>query len=279
MVDRTTIDLALFLAAGQGARLRPYTVHFPKPMIPFLGLPLLYHSLDFLSQSIGERINLIINLHHHAAMLEGFIQTNKNTLPIKCVRFSHEKEQLLDSGGALAQVEPLLTQASHFWVCNADEVIISRTLEFSFSKMIETHKQNGNLATLLVINSTEVGKSLGGAWCDDAFNIKQFSKEVIFGLKGWHYVGMMLLSREVFNYVSKPPRPENILYDVITRAIHDGRRVQVFPAELEWFETGVLNLFKANELKLKRQLAGTTDQWAMLKARLNRYPQFPNIIT
>jgi NDP-sugar pyrophosphorylase family protein len=278
MINASTIDSALFLAAGTGSRLKPYTLQYPKPMIPFLGLPLIYHSLDFLSQSIGTQINLIMNLHHLASVLEEFIHHHKSTMPVKSVRFSYEKEQLLDTGGALAIVEPLLNAEPHFWVCNADEVIIPKTSSFSLSKMIATHEQNKNIATLLVIKNPEVGKTFGGAWCDHNLNIMEFSKRAIDGLSGWHYIGVMLLSRKIFKYVSNPPRPENILYDVITRAIKDGQRAQVFPADLEWFETGILELFKSNERTLLNELVSNSDQVSVIRSRLSRYPQFPNII-
>ena len=48
---------AIFLAAGEGSRLRPLTDELPKCMIPFRGKPLLQYGIDaMLSAGIGDLI-------------------------------------------------------------------------------------------------------------------------------------------------------------------------------------------------------------------------------
>jgi NDP-sugar pyrophosphorylase family protein len=41
---------AVIVAGGRGERMRPWTDHVPKPMIPVLGKPLLEHQLDWLKR-------------------------------------------------------------------------------------------------------------------------------------------------------------------------------------------------------------------------------------
>ena len=53
---------AFILAAGYGSRLRPLTNQYPKPLVPFLGQPILFHILD---QLLSFKIyNVTINAHY-----------------------------------------------------------------------------------------------------------------------------------------------------------------------------------------------------------------------
>ena len=54
--------LVVLLAAGEGTRLRPYTLDRPKPMVLINGKPLLEHTLVWLRQ-YGVK-DVAINLHY-----------------------------------------------------------------------------------------------------------------------------------------------------------------------------------------------------------------------
>jgi len=41
---------AILLAGGKGTRLRPLTIHTPKPIVPILERPFLHYQLDLLKQ-------------------------------------------------------------------------------------------------------------------------------------------------------------------------------------------------------------------------------------
>ena len=41
---------AILLAGGKGTRLRPLTVHTPKPIVPILNRPFLYYQIDLLGR-------------------------------------------------------------------------------------------------------------------------------------------------------------------------------------------------------------------------------------
>jgi NDP-sugar pyrophosphorylase family protein len=53
---------AMILAAGEGTRLRPLTLHRPKPMLPIGGKPLLQHIVELLRYH--GVVQVAINLHH-----------------------------------------------------------------------------------------------------------------------------------------------------------------------------------------------------------------------
>ncbi len=61
---------AIILAGGSGTRLRPLSAELPKPMVPFLGRPLLEHILLLLRRSgIGEAA---ITLHYLPEAVEDY---------------------------------------------------------------------------------------------------------------------------------------------------------------------------------------------------------------
>jgi len=64
---RGEFNRAMILAAGEGTRLRPLTLHRPKPMLPVAGRPVLEHIVAWLRYyGITE---IVINLHHCPQMV------------------------------------------------------------------------------------------------------------------------------------------------------------------------------------------------------------------
>jgi mannose-1-phosphate guanylyltransferase len=60
---------AILLAGGKGTRLRPLTVHTPKPIVPILGRPFLYHQIDLLRQ-VPEIDEVILSLNYQPRRIE-----------------------------------------------------------------------------------------------------------------------------------------------------------------------------------------------------------------
>lgn len=263
---------ALFLTAGLGTRLQPYTLKYPKPVIPFLGLPLYLHAFDFLSRGVTLS-QVIFNAHYHPDQLIQFIDQHQHLLlPVK-YSISDERKQIMDSGGAIQRLQPELINEEHFWVMNGDECILPVLDQVGYlQSMLKQHQDTKALATLLVTSHPQVGKGYGGAWTDVNYQIQCFSKQEQAHLQGWHYVGVMLLSSQIFKYFKNPEQPSNILYETLTQAINQGERVQVYSQPVSWFETGVLELFKKNTLNLKNKPD------ARMESRLSRYPQFAEVI-
>lgn len=221
---------ALILAAGVGSRLRPFTDTVPKPAIPFLGVPLIRYGVDLAIQTgVSE---FVVN-HHHLS--EQIINLFKNS-NLK-VSFSDESKQLMDSGGALHQAKALMSGQDHFFVINGDEVILPHEAS-ALKTALEFHMQNKNLVTICVKDHPGIGEKFGGVWTDDNNDVICFSKKPVQNLKGWHYIGVIIFSKEIFSYFSQNLKPSNILYDTVTSAIQNQEQVKVYNVNCEWFETG-----------------------------------------
>lgn len=223
----------MLLAAGEGTRLRPYTLTLPKPAIPFLTLPLATHALGFLGDSKVDK--LIVNTFY----LPEKIHELFHSIPhgAKELIFSDEQGEILGSGGGLGKARAHFKGGGSFIMMNADEVILPSDSSI-LQKALEHHANTDALATLLVMEHSGVGTQFGGVWTDAQNKVRGFGKAPINGgSKGWHFVGVQILSERVFDYIPTTGA-SNILYDALTLGIEKGEQVEAFPFQCSWFETG-----------------------------------------
>jgi len=134
---------AMILAAGLGTRLRPLTDSVPKALVEIAGRTLLEITLSRL-RSFGV-MDVIINVHHFAGMIEDYLKANKNFG--MNVAISRE-DVLLDTGGGLKK-------AAHFFLKDSNDsrfllhnVDVISTIDLH--KMVQFHQRNDALATLAV---------------------------------------------------------------------------------------------------------------------------------
>jgi MurNAc alpha-1-phosphate uridylyltransferase len=104
---------AMVFAAGLGARMRPITLALPKPLVRIAGAALIDHCLDrFAQDGIGRAI---VNVHWLADQIEAHLAGRTHPEIV----ISDERDLLLDQGGGIKRVLPLLGGAP-FFLCNTD---------------------------------------------------------------------------------------------------------------------------------------------------------------
>lgn len=223
----------MMLAAGEGTRLRPHTLTHPKPSIPFLNIPLAAWSLGFLGK---QSINLMcVNTYHLPNKIHNLFKSL--TLPTKNLYFSDEVGSILGSGGGLEKARKYFENNGPLIMMNSDEVILPEDHQV-VEHAVLAHINSDAIATLMVTENPEVGTKFGGVWVDSSNKVIGFGKQRPEGaVKGWHFVGVQILSDSVFNFLPSD-QESNILYDGLMAAIAAGHRVQVFPFNCLWFETG-----------------------------------------
>jgi len=140
MVLQAKENKAMILAAGLGSRLKPLTDHQPKALLEWKGKPLLEHVVTKL-KSAGFT-SIVINVHHHAALIMDFVK-QKESFGIE-IEFSHEKDELLDTGGGIANASWFFDKEP-FLVYNVD---ISSNIDLR--AMYQDHLASGATATMAV---------------------------------------------------------------------------------------------------------------------------------
>jgi NDP-sugar pyrophosphorylase family protein len=132
---------AMILAAGLGTRLHPITQEIPKALAKINHLTLLEILIKRLKQfNIDE---IIINVHHFADQIISYVEEHQS-FGIH-IRFSDEREQLLDTGGGIKHAAWFFDDGHPFLVHNVD--VISSVDLFDFA---EYHKKMDCIATLAV---------------------------------------------------------------------------------------------------------------------------------
>lgn len=264
----------MLLAAGEGTRLRPYTLTLPKPAIPFVTVPLAGHALNFLGNLAINK--LVVNTFHLPGEIHHLFHSLRHRA--KSLDFSDETGSILGSGGGLGKAREHFLGDDSFVMMNADEIILPVESDI-MKKAITLHRQHRHLATLMVMDHPEVGTKFGGVWTDSQNRVLGFGKSKIPGaVKAWHFVGVQILSDKVFDFI--PAQGEsNILYDALTAAIKKGHSVQALPFDCTWFETGNPADFFAASKRCLQYLAGpATYQKAILETALKRYSKEETIL-
>ncbi len=221
---------ALLLAAGLGTRLRPLTLRYPKCALPLLNVPLLFYPLGLLKTAGAH--TLIVNTHYLPDQIEALapLIREKGFL----LSFSHEKEKILGSGGAVRFADNVVL-GDDFFLVNGDEVLLAESK--ALSNLIEVRRNSNSLATLLVMDHPGVGTQFGGVWADGEGIVRGFGKSAPgAGLKGWHFTGFQFISKKIHMYL--PKGESNIFYDVMVNAIKAGETIRIVKTLGPWFETG-----------------------------------------
>jgi NDP-sugar pyrophosphorylase family protein len=132
---------AFILAAGLGTRLYPYTADKPKALVELNGITLLERAIRKVNEL--EVSEIVINIHHFGDQIVDFLKEKQNfNLPIS---ISDERDQLLDTGGAILKAHPLLGDDEPFLVYNVD--ILS---SIDLIALNHYHIQKGGITTMAV---------------------------------------------------------------------------------------------------------------------------------
>jgi MurNAc alpha-1-phosphate uridylyltransferase len=208
-----SIEYAMVLAAGRGARMRPLTDAVPKPLLTVRGKPLIVYHLEKLSR-LGVR-HVVINL----AWLGGQIRAalGDGAQWQLQIHYSDEGEQALETGGGIFHALAQLGQQP-FLVVNAD---VYTDLDFGALQIAPQA-----LAQLVLVDNPAHHPQ------GDFALVNGLVQE--HGSARWTYSGIGLYRPELFQGCSAGPFP---LLPLFRRAIACGRlHGQVFAGA--WSDVG-----------------------------------------
>src|SRR5215472_4302186 len=153
---------AILLAGGKGTRLRPLTLHTPKPIVPILGRPFLYYQIDLLKQ-IPEIDEVILSLNYQPRRIEEIVGEGEG-LGIR-VRYVVEPMPL-GTGGAVRYAGDSLTES--VVVFNGDVLT-----QVDLAAVLRLHRERKAKATI-VLTPVENPRAYGLVETDREGNIQRF---------------------------------------------------------------------------------------------------------
>ena len=145
---------AVILAGGKGTRLKPYTTHFPKPLMPIGDKPILEIVIRQLKNANFK--NVIITTGHMGEMIRTFFSNGKKY----GVNISYSMEdEPLGTAGPLNLIKDQLKDT--FLLMNGD--VLS---DIDFGKMLSYHKKNHAVATI-ALTKREINMNFGVVELDE----------------------------------------------------------------------------------------------------------------
>src|SRR6187200_1449779 len=153
---------AILLAGGKGTRLRPLTVHTPKPIVPIFNRPFLYYQIDLLKQ-VPEIDEVILSLNYQPRRIEEVFGEGGGL----GMRLRYVVEPMpLGTGGAIRYAGDSLTDS--VVVFNGDVLT-----EVDLGAVLRLHRERRAKATI-VLTPVENPRAYGLVETDASSNIQRF---------------------------------------------------------------------------------------------------------
>jgi mannose-1-phosphate guanylyltransferase len=153
---------AILLAGGKGTRLRPLTVHTPKPIVPIFNRPFLYYQIDLLRQ-VPEIDEAILSLNYQPRRIEEIFGEGEGL----GIRLRYVVEPIpLGTGGAIRYAGDQLTES--VVVFNGDVLT-----QVDLGAVLQLHRERRAKATI-VLTPVENPRAYGLVETDPQGNIRRF---------------------------------------------------------------------------------------------------------
>jgi NDP-sugar pyrophosphorylase family protein len=153
---------AILLAGGKGTRLRPLTVHTPKPIVPILNRPFLYYQIDLLKQ-VPEIDEVILSLNYQPRRIEEIFGEGDGL----GMRLRYVVEPMpLGTGGAIRYAGDSLTDS--VVVFNGDVLT-----EVDLGAVLRLHRERKAKATI-VLTPVDNPRAYGLVETDANSNVVRF---------------------------------------------------------------------------------------------------------
>jgi NDP-sugar pyrophosphorylase family protein len=229
---------AVILAGGRGTRLRPFTVNFPKPLMPIGDKPIIELLLHYLVRH--GITDLTVTVGHLKELIKAYF-LNAPSLRSSCRISFVEEETPTGTAGSLASV---LDLSETFLVMNGDVLT-----DLNLDELVAFHRDQ--MAALTVATHVRRLKvDFGVLDFDSDFRIRHYHEKP----EQVHHVSMGIYVYEpaVLRYI-EPGRYLDFP-DLVLRLIEQGETVCAFPTECLWLDIGRPDDYAhAQELYSQRQ--------------------------
>ena len=156
---------AFLLAGGRGERLRPFTLHSPKCLVPINGVPLLQVWFEFCRREGIE--DVLLNVSHHADRVREHLATWSAPPRVRLVVESEPR----GSAGTVSAHRAFVEGEESFWILYADNLT-----RFSARDMAATHRGHDSLMTIGLFHAP-VPQAAGIVQMDDGGRIVAFDEK------------------------------------------------------------------------------------------------------
>lgn len=211
---------AIILAGGKGARLRPYTVVLPKPLMPIGDYPILEVIVRQLVQNRFTHVTMAVN--HQARIIQSFFG-NGEQWGIH-IDYSFETKPL-STMGPLRLIDDL---PENFLVMNGDILT-----DLNFQKFLDEHIANGNNFTIAAFQRV-LKSEYGVLNIDDHGKLCGFQEKPVYNLDV--SMGIYAVNRAVIHHIPQDTSYgfDNLMLDLLA----EGNPAAVIRHNGYWLDIG-----------------------------------------
>lgn len=215
---------AFVLAAGLGTRLRPLTLHRPKPLVPVCGVPMLEYAIAGCARHGHSEV--VVNAHYLAEQLVARAGSRRG-ITVKVV----VEDTILGTGGGLRNARGLL--AERFVVVNADVLsdvdlgaLVARVPDGGMAMALRHHADDAARYGVVAMDESGVVVRLTTVASAEPVGAVDPST---------HFTGIHALDRAVLDRV---PEGEQCIVRTAYRELVPQRRVAGFVHRGTWLDVG-----------------------------------------
>ncbi len=211
---------AVILAGGKGRRLEPYTITFPKPMVPICDMPILEVVIRQLRTAGFDHVTLAVG--HLAELLMAYFQDGSRWgIDLD---YSREMEPL-GTVGPLLLIKDL---PEHFIVMNGD---VLTTLKYD--ELYKTHIDS-NADLTIAVHRCNTKIDLGVIEFDSRLQVTGYREKP--SLPYDVSMGVYVFKREILDLVT--PKTSFDFPMLVHKLIEQGKTVKVYLTDSEWLDIG-----------------------------------------
>jgi len=212
----------VILAGGKGTRLHPFTVTFPKPLMPLGDTPVV--------ETLMRRVihygcrDVTLTLGHLAELTKAYFAQRSNDFGSIVLRFVQETEPT-GTAGSLRLVPDL---TSTFLAMNGDILT-----DLDFAALLQAHRENSAILTI-ASHKKEVKIDLGVLRLDDNDFVVDYIEKPIHNYPV--SMGIYVYEPRVLNYIE--PGKYLDFPDLVLKLVQAGERVHAFRTDCLWLDIG-----------------------------------------
>ncbi len=212
----------VILAGGKGVRLKPFTVNFPKPLVPLGDRPVLELLIERLIQ-FGI-IDITLTLGHLAALVRSYFHHRPQL--IEKIKMNYvEEEQPTGTAGSLSLVNGL---NDTFLVMNGDLLT-----DLDLNALVSFHRER-RAALTIATHRRQVKIDLGVLEFDRDHRITAYLEKPE---QNYHVsMGIYVYEPRVLKHIERGKYLD--FPDLALRLLSRGEEVCAFPADCLWLDIG-----------------------------------------
>ena len=219
---------AIIMAGGEGTRLRPLTVHRPKPLVPVGGKPIMLHIIELLKKHGFEEA--IATVHYLADEIEGYFGDGQEFG--FSLRYSVE-DIPLGTAGSVKKAAETFNVNETLLVLSGDSLT-----DIDLSEAIAFHKDRGALVTIIlsrVSNPLEYGVVI----VDESGRIQRFLEKPSGdeAFSDTVNTGIYIIEPEVLSYIGDQQFVD-FSQNLFPKLLQEGKPLYGFISNGYWCDVG-----------------------------------------